>query len=89
MLIFLIIVDECHINPCRDSATCENTPESYLCKCDHGFIYIAENKCVGEFMFIANYHALLSKTSWKMHLCHSFNINLVITILTIWVRANY
>ena len=40
--------DECALEICPITATCENTPGSFICHCNDGFRKTSETSCVGE-----------------------------------------
>ncbi len=43
----IIDVDECESDPCGSNAKCLNSPGSYSCICDDGYL-LSGNECVGE-----------------------------------------
>lgn len=43
-------VNECDRNPCGPNADCQNTPGSFVCKCDQGYITEDDGKCVGKYL---------------------------------------
>lgn len=44
---FLIDIDECASSPCNENAACQNTPGSFVCACNPGYVGHGK-KCRGE-----------------------------------------
>lgn len=46
-LFFFLDVNECLAGPCHARGNCTNTPGSYYCGCDKGYILRNGDECIG------------------------------------------
>ena len=75
-MILSIDIDECVGSPCKNGATCQNTPGSHKCNCKPGFT----GKDCGKGELYQN--GYLSSTSYLLHFLRLLAAQMILTLQT-------